>query len=133
MAEKKRGKGHPRKFENGDDMLELYKEFCEEIVVNGYVVAPTQTEFEKWLGNRIDGCDRKTIYHTMNNYYPNIKREFDKIRADVVAQGTMLGKYQPSMSIFALKNWCGWTDKQEIQSDGKIEINLAGDIELYSK
>lgn len=26
----------------------------------------------------------------------------------------MLGHYQPTMSIFALKNWCKWTDKQEI-------------------
>jgi hypothetical protein len=23
----------------------------------------------------------------------------------------MLGKYQPTMSIFALKNWCSWSDR----------------------
>lgn len=26
----------------------------------------------------------------------------------------MLGHYQSAMSIFALKNWCKWTDKQEV-------------------
>ena len=25
----------------------------------------------------------------------------------------MLGKYQPTMSIFALKNWCSWSDRVE--------------------
>jgi hypothetical protein len=31
----------------------------------------------------------------------------------------MLGKYQPSMSIFALKNWCGWTDRMETQNENR--------------
>ena len=39
-----------------------------------------------------------------------IKREFETIRADVISEGTMLGKYQPTMSIFCLKNWCAWRD-----------------------
>lgn len=134
MGEKKRGKaGQPRKFECGEDMIGLYKEFCGEIVDNGFIDVPTQTSFERWLADKIDGCDRRTIYNTMNRYFPNIKKEFESIRADVVTQGTMMGKYQPSMSIFALKNWCGWSDRQEIQSDGRIEISLAGELGEYSK
>lgn len=133
VEEKKRGKGQPRKFDSGEDMLVLYREFCDEIVANDYNDVPTLTSFEVWLRKRIDGCDRKTLYHTINNYYPNVKRDFELIRADVVARGTMQGKYQPSMSIFALKNWCGWTDKQEVQADSKIEVTLAGDLDIFSK
>jgi hypothetical protein len=29
----------------------------------------------------------------------------------------MLGKYNSTMSIFALKNWCNWKDKAEIEQD----------------
>ena len=28
----------------------------------------------------------------------------------------MLGKYNPTMTIFALKNWCNWKDKAEVES-----------------
>lgn len=128
MAEK-RGRGHPRKFSSGDELIELWMEFCAEIVANGYLIAPTKTEFEKWL---FDGEDRKcanvrTVYLSLKEYYPNVKSEFDRIRADVVAQGTMLGKYQPSMSIFALKNWCGWTDKSDVKQDNTIRVLIDGD------
>lgn len=113
--EKTRGK--PKQFKNAADLIELYREFCYEIEEYEYLVTPTQTEFCKWLSSHYKDTDRKTIYNYLNKYFPDIKNEFDQIRSDVVSSGAMLGKYNPTMSIFALKNWCGWGDgKQEISA-----------------
>lgn len=108
--------GQPKKFESAEQLMELWGEFCAEIVANGYSIAPTYTEFSKWLCTGSVEADRRTIYNSLNKYFPDIKNAVEATRADVVAQGTMLGKYQPSMSIFALKNWCGWSDKLETQN-----------------
>ena len=108
--------GQPKKFENGEQLATLWREFCAEIVVNEYNIAPTLTEFGKWLSVALSETDRKTLYNALYKYFPDVKSVVESTRADVVAQGTMLGKYQPSMSIFALKNWCGWSDKLETQN-----------------
>lgn len=108
--------GQPKKFESGEQLVSLWTEFCAEIVEDGYQIAPTLTEFGKWLSVALSETDRKTLYNALYKYFPEYKNTLEGIRADVVAQGTMLGKYQPSMSIFALKNWCGWSDKLETQN-----------------
>jgi hypothetical protein len=119
------GRGHPRSFESGEQLVQLWTDFCREIVKNDYNIAPTYTEFSAWLSDGASEADRKTIYTSLNKYFPEIKNSVETIRADVVAQGTMLGKYQPSMSIFALKNWCGWADKVEAQNTNK-NVDLSG-------
>lgn len=105
--------GQPRKFKDGKELIALWKEFCDDIRNNNYDSAPTQTAFGRWLAEHYTSIDRKTIYSSLNEYFPNVKKEFESIRGDVIAEGTMLGKYQPTMSIFALKNWCSWSDRVE--------------------
>ena len=105
------GRGQPKKFKDGQQLIDLWQQFCDQIRENGYTEAPTQTAFRRWLGAHYSDTDRKTIYNSLNDYFPNIKKEFESIRADVISEGTMLGKYQPTMSIFALKNWCSWSDR----------------------
>ena len=46
-----------------------------------------------------------------SEYFPTIKKEFEKLQSDTITTGGMLGKYNPTMTIFALKNWCNWKDK----------------------
>lgn len=104
------GRGQPKKFKNGQQLIDLWQQFCNQIRENGYTEAPTQTAFRRWLGVHYSDTDRKTIYNSLNDYFPNIKKEFESIRADTISEGTMLGKYQSTMSIFALKNWCSWRD-----------------------
>ena len=117
------GAGQPKKFESAETLLELWGEFCADIVEKKYEIAPTYTEFGKWLAVDALEADRRTIYLSLNKYYPDIKNAVEETRADVIAQGTMLGRYQPSMSIFALKNWCKWTDgKQEVSITEPIRI-----------
>ena len=104
------GKGVPKKFKNGDELISLWTKFCDYIREINYKAAPTQTAFCRWLAENFDTVDRRTIYNSLNDHFPNVKRDFENIRADVISEGTMLGKYQPTMSIFALKNWCSWRD-----------------------
>lgn len=110
MAEFKK----PKKIKSGKQLIELWAEFCDSIRENEYNEAPTQTAFSRWLSKYYDSIDRRTIYNNLNKYFPEVKKDFESIRADTIAEGTMLGRYQPTMSIFALKNWCKWTDKQEV-------------------
>ena len=68
----------------------------------------------------------KTISHSRESrerskkkteYFPTIKKEFERLQSDTIMTGGMLGKYNATMSIFGLKNWCNWKDKAEIEQD----------------
>ena len=106
--------GQPKKFSSGKQLIELFGSFCDEIIDNGFNRVPNQTNFCKWLEKHYSSVDRKTIYTSLNKYFPAIKKDFEQIQSDIIAEGGMLGHYQSAMSIFALKNWCKWTDKQEV-------------------
>lgn len=106
--------GQPKKFRNGTQLIELFRAFGDEIIENEFNRVPNQTNFCKWLEKHYNSVDRKTIYTSLNKYFPTIKKEFEQIQSDIIAEGAMLGHYQSTMSIFALKNWCKWSDKQEI-------------------
>ena len=34
-----------------------------------------------------------------------------------------MGKYNPTMSIFGLKNWCGWSDTGKLTEEKEKEEN----------
>ena len=121
--------GQPKKFSNGKQLIELFKAFCDEIIDNDFNRVPNQTNFCKWLEKHYSSVDRRTIYNSLNKYFPTIKKEFEQIQSDVIAEGGMLGHYQAAMSIFALKNWCKWTDKQETKMEDKSDGKLADLIE----
>lgn len=110
---KKVNSGQPKKIKSGQELIELWEDFCDYVVGTGYMLTPTFTEFKKWICKYHMQIDRRTIYTSINEYFPDTKSEIERIRADIIAQGTMVGIYQPSMAIFSLKNWCGWTDKVE--------------------
>lgn len=132
--------GQPKKFKNGKELVKLFSDFCDYIVDIDYSAVPTQTEFCRWLAKKYTECDRKTIYNSLNKYFPTIKKEFEQLQSDTIASGSMLGKYQATMSIFALKNWCKWKDREEniidIESaNGKLADLIEGlkENDLYSK
>jgi hypothetical protein len=108
--------GQPKKFNSGKKLIELFSEFCNYITDDAdYTVIPSQTEFCKWLSENYEPVDRRTIYNALHKYFPTIKKEFEQLQSDVIAQGGMIGKYQNTMSIFVLKNWCNWKDKAEAE------------------
>jgi hypothetical protein len=119
--------GQPKKFSSGTELIALWNDFCEDIADNGFTGVPSQTAFCKWLREHHSAVDRRTIYNSLNEYFPTIKDEFERIQGDTITAGAMLGKYNSTMSIFALKNWCNWKDKQEIEQDitaKGIEVNI---------
>lgn len=110
-------RGRPKKFKDGQKLCDLFDEFCRDIIENEYNRIPSQTEFCRWLEIHYEATDRKTIYNALNEYFPTIKKDFERMQSDLIAQGGMLGKYQNAMSIFVLKNWCKWKDSPDIEPD----------------
>lgn len=107
-------RGQPKRFESAEQMIALWSDFCSEIVQNDFNSVPTQSAFCRWLSQNYEDTDRKTIYNSLNKYFPSIKKEFEQLQSDVIMQGGMMGKYNPTMSIFGLKNWCGWSDSGRV-------------------
>ena len=102
--------GQPKRFQSAEQLISLWSDFCNDIVVSEFNTVPTQTAFCRWLSENYKDTDRKTIYNALNEYFPDIKKNFEQLQSDIIMQGGMLGKYNPTMSIFGLKNWCGWGD-----------------------
>ena len=107
-------RGQPKRFESAEQMIALWSDFCNEIVQNEFNSVPTQSSFCRWLSVNYADTDRRTIYNSLNKYFPGIKKEFEQLQSDVIMQGGMMGKYNPTMSIFGLKNWCGWSDSGRV-------------------
>ena len=119
-------KTKPNKFENGEHLIELWRQFCNSIVENEFNTVPTQTAFCRWLEKEYEKTDRKTIYNSLNKIFPSIKKDFEQLQSDVIMQGGMMGKYNPTMSIFGLKNWCGWSDSGRVVT-GRYDEEKAED------
>lgn len=111
-------KTKPTKFNSAEQLISLWASFCEDIVENDFNDVPTQSSFCRWLSKNYEKTDRKTIYNSLNKIFPNIKSEFEQLQSDTIMQGGMMGKYQPTMSIFGLKNWCGWGDNGKDEKAG---------------
>ena len=103
-------RGRPPTFKDGDEIISLWLDFCYSIIDNDYSQIPTQAAFCRWLGEHYEKTSVRTLYNALNKYFPTIKKEFIQIQSDVIMQGGMLGKYNPTMAIFGLKNWCGWNN-----------------------
>ena len=116
-------KTKPNKFESGEQLIELWRQFCTSIVENEFNTVPTQTAFCRWLEKEYEKTDRKTIYNSLNKIFPDIKKDFEQLQSDVIMQGGMMGKYNPTMSIFGLKNWCGWSDTGKRTDEKEKEEN----------
>lgn len=58
-------RGQPKKFKTGRDLIDLWQQFCDHIVETDYAIAPTQTEFSKWLATVQNRADRRTIYNSL--------------------------------------------------------------------
>jgi hypothetical protein len=119
-------KTKPNKFESGEHLIELWRQFCNSIVENEFNTVPTQTAFCRWLEKEYEKTDRKTIYNSLNKIFPSIKKDFEQLQSDVIMQGGMMGKYNPTMSIFGLKNWCGWSDSGRVAT-GRYDEEKAED------
>lgn len=124
--------GRPKKFKNKQAFIELFGEFCSDIAAQGYNRIPSQTEFCRWLEQNEIDADRKTIYNSLNKYFPAIKKDFERLQSDLIAQGAMLGYYKNTMAIFVLKNWCKWSDKP-VEEGEDCNEKIAASIERLAE
>lgn len=127
--------GQPKRFSSGNAILKLFEEFCEEIRHDPEsMYIPSKTDFCLWLRKEKKiNCDRKTLYNSIDKYFPNIEKDFDEIRANALVFGGIKGMYQPTMTIFALKNWCGWSDKKEEKVDTSLTVTMGEEIKEFSE
>lgn len=131
---KKKEQGQPRAFRSARHLVEWFDKYCEELEDGGFRSAPTLTGFARWCrdvkGSKVS---RRTLYSAIHEYYPEIRDELEDLRADTLVNGAAQGKYAASVTIFALKNWCRWSDRVESNESGKVEIVLPdeADEEAY--
>lgn len=117
MAEKKRGRGKPKTFETAEQLQEALLNYGYRVKAEGYAELPTKTNFVLQAG-----CDRKTLYNALYKYFPDVKKCWNDLLSDLLTEGAALGKYNNTMVIFCLKNWCGWTDKMETDNTQRVTI-----------
>lgn len=131
-----RSAGQPRAFATGDEFMGLFSEFLLYVRSTNYEIMPTRSMFLWWLKEyKKKKIDFRTVYLTINEYYPEIKRFYDEMVAEALVEGSAKDQYKQNIVIFALKNWCGWSDKQEIgNKDGQaFRIELDGKLSDWSK
>ena len=68
-----------------------------------------------------------TNYEERDKFFPTIKRAKTKIEADI-EKGALLGLYNPTFSIFNMKNNFGWQDKQEVDASLNKNITIINNI-----
>lgn len=116
----KKEDGSCRKFTE-EEFMETLSAFLKHVRRGGYTKFPSLTNFSLYAK-----VDRKTVYNYIHVYFPNIKKDVEGMLSDALVEGTALGRYQPSIAIFTLKNWFNWTDKADInaETDNKLNVNI---------
>ncbi len=117
--------GHPRIFKTPDEFMEAFSDFIEDIQQNDFYALPTKTSFSKWVveTGRVKKCTRWTVIKCLNEYYNVTKKDHREMLADMLAEGAAMGKYQQTMCIFALKNWCAWSDRPIEEDDSAQKLD----------
>ena len=112
------GKGKPRAFTSAEDLIDKQIAYCEYIKGIGYKDYPTKIGFAHWLA-----IDPRTVYLSIKRYYPEVQKEWQENIEQTLVNGVNAGVYHVTMTIFILKNRCGWADKKEtVTTEKKPQI-----------
>lgn len=127
MKDEKRGRGRPPKFESASDMetaIDRYFLACDEDrYMRGKIQDSTPYTVEG-LCCALD-IDRRTLLRYENNekrpeFCHAVKSAKLRIQQDVMERGLM-GRSNPAVAIFNLKNNFGYTDKIETETTVHID------------
>lgn len=116
-------RGQPKTFTKQElkDFVFEYMDFIYDKQENSLKDTPTFYGFYRFVREKKE-CSYHTIRRCFDEYWADIKKEFEEIRADLLSRGASIGIYNPTMTIFALKNWCKWADKPENENEEKQEM-----------
>ena len=120
-------RGQPKKFKKDEFKTYVfdYLDLIYEKQNNEEKDTPTIFGFYKYV-SQYKECSYHTIRRCFDEYWADIKKEFEDIRGDLLSRGASLGIYNTTMSIFALKNWCNWKDKadEDNKTDEEKQDNM---------
>ena len=107
----KKSKGQPKVFEEQEfkDLVLMYLDQVYQEQSEEEPDVPTFFGFYQFV-SRKKKCSYHTVRRCFDEYWADIKKDFQDVRSDLIMRGAMLCKYNATMSIFGLKNWCGWSD-----------------------
>jgi len=116
MAEKNKG-GRPRKYSEQEVLqtkIDEYFNMCDE-KEKPYTITGLCLYLD---------IDRSTLlrYEEKEEYCNTIKRAKNKIE-NYVEEMSLIGKLNPTVSIFNLKNNFNWKDKTEIETNQNIKVD----------
>lgn len=112
------GAGNGKAFSSSQDLLDKLSDYCDYIKSTGYREYPTKGGFAEWLN-----INRKTLWNSINNYYPDCKKEYMSIIEETLINGVNARIYKDVFTMFILKNWCEWKDRKEnITTGSKPQI-----------
>lgn len=106
-----KSRGQPKAFEE-QEFKDFVFQYLDEVYQNqnsDNPDIPTFFGFYNFVKQRKE-CSYHTVRRCFDEYWADIKKDFQDVRSDLLVRGAMLYKYNPTMSIFGLKNWCGWGD-----------------------
>lgn len=115
-------RGRPKAFEK-EEFKELVLEYMNHIYDmqnKGGQDTPTFFGFYRYVSEKTE-CSYHTVRRCFDEYWADIKKDFEEIRGDLISRGASMGVYNVTMSIFALKNWCHWKDKAEPEQTTEAE------------
>lgn len=112
------GKGNPRKYKNVEELQKGIDAYFEECDAKGEPYTVTG------LALALD-IDRSTLLRYEKEFEEDYRVTVKKAKTKVennIEKFSMMGKYNPTMSIFNLKNNFGWKDKYETDQTIKAEV-----------
>lgn len=115
----KKSRGQPKVFEEQEFknfVFQYLNEICQSQSGDNPDI-PTFYGFYNFVKEKKE-CSYHTVRRCFDEYWADIKKDFQDVRSDLLVRGGMLGKYQPTMTIFGLKNWCGWGDSGRVADYG---------------
>lgn len=117
-----KSRGQPKVFEEQEFknfVFQYLNEICQSQSGDNPDI-PTFYGFYNFVKEKKE-CSYHTVRRCFDEYWADIKKDFQDVRSDLLVRGGMLGKYQPTMTIFGLKNWCGWGDSGKVADYGAEE------------
>lgn len=121
VSKKEKNKsGRPLKFDDVKELEKKIDEYFKDESNKPYTI----TDLAVWLD-----CDRKTLtnYEKRDDFFPTIKRAKTKIEAEI-EKCALLGLYNPTFSIFNMKNNFGWQDKHEVDTTSSNRVQIINDL-----